>query len=75
LSTNGISYWKHGKDFVESCAMMIANNDRCNNEFYIAPVYNEFISNNKTLIPFYVNQMHGIGTPEDLNTYINRKVN
>jgi len=52
---------------------MIQKNIRVNNEFYIAPVYNEFINTGKILIPFYVHKMHGIGTPEDLNTFINRK--
>jgi len=32
-----------------------------------------FINTGKILIPFYVHKMHGIGTPEDLNTFINRK--
>jgi hypothetical protein len=51
---------------------MISKNIRVNNEFYIAPVYNEFIINNKILIPFYVHEMHGIGTPEDLKNYLNK---
>jgi len=25
------------------------------------------------LIPFYVDKMHGIGTPEDLNAYLKQK--
>jgi NDP-sugar pyrophosphorylase family protein len=72
LSTNGISYWKHGKDFVESCAMMIANNDRCNNEFYIAPSYNYLIQNGKKIINYHIdiNQHHAVGTPEDLERYL-----
>jgi hypothetical protein len=52
---------------------MINKNIRVNNEFYIAPVYNELISDGKTLIPFFVDKMHGIGTPEDLNAYVNGK--
>jgi hypothetical protein len=26
----------------------------------------------KTVIPFFVQQMHGIGTPEDLQTFLNK---
>ena len=44
---------------------------RTNNEFYIAPVYNQMIGDNKSLIPFYVNKMHGLGTPEDLRSFLN----
>lgn len=51
---------------------MISKNIRVNNEFYIAPVYNELIKDNKTLIPFYVHKMWGTGTPEDLNLYLKK---
>jgi hypothetical protein len=33
-------------------------------------VYNEFIQQNKKIIPFFVQKMNGIGTPEDLNLYL-----
>ena len=49
---------------------MINKNIRVNNEFYVAPVYNEMIQDGKSLIPFYVNEMWGIGTPEDLDFYL-----
>ena len=49
---------------------MIEKQIRVNNEFYIAPVYNQMIEGGKTLIPFYVHKMHGIGTPEDLSNYL-----
>jgi len=72
IATCGIYWYRKGSDFVRCAETMINKNIRVNNEFYIAPVYNEFILNNKILVPFYVNKMHGIGTPEDLNTYLNR---
>ena len=49
---------------------MIEKDIRVNNEFYIAPVYNELIQSGGTIIPFYVNKMHGLGTPEDLQNYL-----
>ena len=52
---------------------MIEGNIRVNNEFYIAPVYNELIKDGKTLIPFYVDKMNGLGTPEDLEKYLSKK--
>jgi hypothetical protein len=51
---------------------MIDKNIRVNNEFYIAPVYNELIQDNKTLIPFYVHEMWGLGTPEDLRHFLEK---
>jgi NDP-sugar pyrophosphorylase family protein len=66
IATCGIYWYKKGSDFVKYAEQMIQNNCRVNNEFYIAPVYNEFIKDHKTLIPFYVHKMWGLGTPEDL---------
>jgi NDP-sugar pyrophosphorylase family protein len=73
IATCGIYWYRKGSDFVKYAEQMIQNNIRVNNEFYIAPVYNELIKDNKVLIPFYVHRMHGIGTPEDLNSYLNNK--
>lgn len=73
IATCGIYWYRKGSDFVQCAENMIGKNIRVNNEFYIAPVYNEFILQNKTLIPFYVHAMHGIGTPEDLQNYLNKQ--
>jgi NDP-sugar pyrophosphorylase family protein len=74
IATCGIYWYRRGKDFVSSAEKMIEKNIRVNKEFYIAPVYNEFILEGKTLIPFYVHKMWGIGTPEDLNFYLKNKL-
>lgn len=73
IATCGIYWYRCGSDFVKYANQMIEKDIRTNNEFYIAPVYNQLIQDGKTLIPFYVHKMHGIGTPEDLNNYL-RKV-
>lgn len=70
IATCGIYWCKKGSEFIKYAEEMINKNIRVNNEFYIAPVFNEYILNNKTIIPFYVDEMHGIGTPEDLNNYL-----
>jgi len=70
IATCGIYWYRRGSDFVACAKKMIEKNIRVNNEFYIAPVYNEMIQNGGTLIPFFVHRMHGIGTPEDLNAYL-----
>lgn len=69
-ATAGYYYWKNGLDFIESAKQMIAKNIRTNNEFYTCPVYNEAIGNGKTIIPFFINKMWGLGTPEDLDKFI-----
>jgi dTDP-glucose pyrophosphorylase len=72
IATCGIYWYRKGMDFVEAAETMISKNIRVNNEFYIAPVYNEMISSGKMVIPFYVQEMHGIGNPEDLQTFLNK---
>ena len=70
----GIHYWKRGKDFVKYAEKMISKNDRVNNEFYIAPVYNYAISDGLSIVPIYVNKMYDLGTPEALDTYLRGRV-
>lgn len=73
IATCGIYWYRKGNEFVKYTEQMISKNIKVNNEFYVAPVYNEYIQEGKTLLPFYVDKMYGIGTPEDLNTYLKRK--
>tara|TARA_R110001583_G_scaffold194636_3_gene366051 strand:+ start:2894 stop:3610 length:717 start_codon:yes stop_codon:yes gene_type:complete len=70
IATCGIYWYRRGSDFVKYAEQMIHKDIRINKEFYIAPVYNELIEDGKTLIPFYVHKMRGIGTPEDLNRFL-----
>lgn len=71
LATVGIYFWKHGKDYVRYAKKMINENKRVNNEFYVCPVFNEAIEDNKKITTYNVEQMWGIGTPEDLNIFLN----
>lgn len=73
IATCGIYWYRHGSEYVKYTEQMISKNLKINNEFYVAPVYNEFLIDNKMLVPFYVDEMHGIGTPEDLNLYLKDK--
>ena len=70
-ATLGYYYWKHGSDFVKYAEQMIEKDIRVNNEFYVCPVFNEAIQDNKKIRPFEVNGMWGLGTPEDLQYYLN----
>lgn len=49
---------------------MIKKNIRVNNEFYVCPVYNEAIKDKKKITIEMVKKMHGLGTPEDLNSFL-----
>jgi len=69
----GIYGWKHGHDYVRFATQMIAKGIKTNNEFYICPVYNEAIEAGHRIHPYFIDRMHGVGTPEDLLEYLNDK--
>ena len=70
-ATVGIYHWKQGADFVRYAEQMISKNIRTNNEFYICPVYNEAIQDGKKIKISSVDEMWGMGTPEELNNFLN----
>jgi HAD superfamily hydrolase (TIGR01509 family) len=72
IATTGIYYWKKGEDYVKFAEKMIKNNIRINNEFYVCPVFNEAILENKQIRTYQIEKMWGLGTPEDLNIYLNK---
>ncbi len=69
-ATVGIYYWKKGSDFVNYADQMINKNIRVNNEFYVCPVFNEAIADKKIIKIENVKKMWGLGTPEDLNFFV-----
>lgn len=73
-ATVGIYNFKRGCDFVDAAEKMISKNQRVNNEFYVAPVYNEMIRLGKNISIYNVgkvgDRMFGIGTPDDLMSFL-----
>ena len=71
-ATVGIYYWARGCDYVSSALQMIDKNIRTNNEFYVCPVFNEFIQNGGKVRIKHINPegMWGLGTPEDLTHFL-----
>ncbi len=69
-ATVGIYNFRRGADFVRAAEKMIAKNLRVNNEFYVAPVYNELLGPGYRLAYHNVGReydgVYGIGIPEDL---------
>ncbi|MFN4003714.1 MAG: glycosyltransferase family 2 protein [Hylemonella sp.] len=72
FATVGIYLYSHGSDFVNAAIDMFIKRDQVNNEYYTCPTYNYAIAAGKRIGIYNIdaNQMHGIGTPEDLNTYL-----
>jgi HAD superfamily hydrolase (TIGR01509 family) len=73
IATVGYYFWKHGSDFVKYAEQMIEKDLRINNEFYVCPVFNEAIADNKQIRTFNTDGMWGLGTPEDLKYYLENK--
>ena len=69
-ATVGVYFWKNGSDYVKYAEQMIEKNIRVNNEFYVCPVFNEAIQDGKKVRIKEVKGMWGIGTPEDLNYFV-----
>lgn len=75
LATVGIYLFSKGSDFIAASLDMIVQNDRVNGEFYTCPVYNYAIRQGQKIGVFEipVEAMHGLGTPEDLEDYLQFK--
>jgi HAD superfamily hydrolase (TIGR01509 family) len=71
IATTGHYYFNKGSDFVTYAEKMINDNLRVKNEFYVAPIYNLMIHDNHKIKIFNIKEMWGLGTPEDLNYFLN----
>ena len=73
-ATVGIYNFRRGSDFVRAADRMIAKNLRVNNEFYVAPVYNELIEDGARVAIYNVGRegagMYGLGIPGDLDKFL-----
>ncbi len=69
-ATVGIYFWKRGCDYVKYCEQMIEKDIRINGEFYVCPVFNEAINDGKKIRAKKIDKMWGLGTPEDLNYFL-----
>lgn len=73
-ATVGIYNFRSGRSFVNAAEQMIANNDRVNGEFYIAPIYNRLIASGHKISFHNIGSvsagMYGLGTPDDLKQFL-----
>lgn len=70
IATVGIYFWKKGSDYVRYADEMIEKNIRTNGEFYVCPVFNQAIRDGKKFRIRNIDKMWGLGTPEDLELFI-----
>jgi beta-phosphoglucomutase-like phosphatase (HAD superfamily) len=74
-ATTGLYSWKKGSDYVKYAEQMILYNDRVNNEFYVCPVYNYAIKDNKKIRIINCDKFWGIGVPNDYMYFIDNYKN
>lgn len=72
LATVGIYYYRQGRMFVDAAEAMIGRQFKVNGEFYLAPAFNDMIVKDMKIVPYLVNDMVGLGTPEDLREHQKR---
>lgn len=74
-ATVGIYGWHKAKHFFNSFDRMVGENDRTNNEFYVAPTYNYLIEQGYLVSAENIGKVEqkifGLGTPEDLDIFLN----
>lgn len=77
-ATVGIYNFAKGSDFVRAADQMIAKGLRVNNEYYVAPAYNELIEEGARVgihnIGTEAAGMYGLGTPADLQLFLGLKL-
>jgi NDP-sugar pyrophosphorylase family protein len=67
-ATVGLYYFRRGTDFAEGAQRMLLKNASRAGEFFVAPVYNELVLQDRRVGTFAIaaDQMHGLGTPEEV---------
>jgi len=77
-ATVGIYNFRRGSDFVKAAELMIQKDLRVNNEFYVAPAYNELIKDKFKIATYNVGEeyagMYGLGIPSDLEFFLNHPI-
>jgi choline kinase len=67
---SGVYFWKRGSDYVKYANQMIDKGISINGEFYVAPVFNEAIKDNKRISVFETETFYHLGTEEDIKMFL-----
>jgi dTDP-glucose pyrophosphorylase len=68
-ATAGMYYFKSWDEYTIALSRMQVKNDRVNNEFYVAPLYNYLSGRTEIRMVDHIEQL---GTPEELRAYENK---
>lgn len=65
----GAYYFSKFEYFSEAIDKMRKKREKVNNEYYVAPVYNELISNDKKVVARKCSKVWSLGTPKSVNEF------
>lgn len=71
-ATAGVYYFKRGVEFVKYAEQMISSNVRTLGEFFVCPVYNEYIRDGKKIRTFPVEKVCSFSTPKDVERFMQK---
>lgn len=74
MATVGIYWWEYAHLCFDAIEKMINAGLQYNGEYYLAPSYNELISEGAKIVAYPVAKMVGMGTPEELQTALKSEV-
>ena len=69
LASTGLYFWTRASDLIKYGRQMMMKNIRVNNEFYVAPVYNEAIADGQVIKVLKCSRMWGLGVPDDVERF------
>ncbi len=64
----GCYYFAKGSELIKYANQMINKNIQTNNEFYVCPVYNQYIEDGKHIVHYPVAEIYGLNTPEEFES-------
>jgi HAD superfamily hydrolase (TIGR01509 family) len=70
MATAGVYYFRKGSDFINSLHRMMAAQFQFQGEFYISPVYNEYVKEKKSIRVFPVKKVWSLKTPKDVEYFM-----
>ena len=70
VATAGVYYFRKGGDLVRNLEAMMAANRHFKDEFYVSPVYNEYIRDNRRIRVFPVTNAWSLKTPKDVDYFV-----
>jgi NDP-sugar pyrophosphorylase family protein len=70
-ATAGLYYFRRSDQFIAAAERMLLKNASLRSEFFVCPVYNEFVLTGMRVTTFEIDRhaMHSLGTPEDVKRY------